>query len=257
MKLKLATAFILISYLIACNKSTTPDVVQQAAPTITSFAPTKDTIGGNITISGTNFSTTTSENVVKFNGIVATIISASTTKIVVKVPSGLTTGGPISVTIAGQSATSSSNFRLLSTNEVFIIGNWTYKNSVRSDTVRNGNVITYASSNQVSNFNPILDYLIFTDSGKVYSAQSGWGVGFSGVFYKDTINYTMTNNKIFLSYPAGINSYGTGFTYQAYQDTINIKTLTNNSFSYSRYYHSKHWTFNSGETKLSIDSLIK
>jgi IPT/TIG domain len=245
-------------YLTGCNKST-QDIVPQAAPTITNFTPTKDTIGATITISGTNFSTTSSDNIVKINGISATITSASTTQLVVKVPSGLVTGGTITITKAGQTATSASNFRLLSSYEVFLIGNWIYKNSFRSDTVINGGIIAYTNNFQYPNLSPTSNYLIFTDSGKAYSAQEGWGYGMSGVYYIDTINYTLTANKIYLSYPAGINNYSGGVSYPAYQDTINISSLTKNSFSLSRYYHYKHINITTGliDIKKSVDSLIK
>ena len=77
-----------------------------SAPTITSFSPTAGPVGSSVTITGTNFTGATS---VKFNGVSATFIVNSATKITATVPTGATTG-PISVTTAGGTATSTSNF---------------------------------------------------------------------------------------------------------------------------------------------------
>ena len=79
------------------------------APGITSFSPTSGTVGTTVTIVGENFSTTAAENSVTFNGTSAAVTSAAATELVATVPSGVTTG-PISVTVNGQTATSSSNF---------------------------------------------------------------------------------------------------------------------------------------------------
>jgi hypothetical protein len=75
-------------------------------PTITSFSPTSGPVGTSVTINGTNFTGATS---VKFNGVTATFIVNSATKITATVPTGATTG-PISVTTPGGTATSTSNF---------------------------------------------------------------------------------------------------------------------------------------------------
>jgi uncharacterized protein (TIGR03437 family) len=77
-----------------------------SAPTITSFAPTSGPVGTSVTITGTNFTGATS---VKFNGVSATFIVNSATKITATVPTGATTGA-ITVTTPGGTATSTSNF---------------------------------------------------------------------------------------------------------------------------------------------------
>ena len=63
-----------------------------AKPTIESIAPNIGPDGTEVTISGTNFSTTLTDNVVKFNGTVATVKSAPATKLVVTAPNGGATG---------------------------------------------------------------------------------------------------------------------------------------------------------------------
>lgn len=73
------------------------------------FTPGKGPIGASVTIYGTAFSQTPSENVVKFNGTVATVISSTATQISTTVPVGATTG-PITVTTAAGTAASSVSF---------------------------------------------------------------------------------------------------------------------------------------------------
>ena len=76
------------------------------APAITSFTPTSGPVGTSVIISGTNF---TGATPVKFNGTSATFAVNSDTQITATVPSAATTG-PISVTTAGGTATSATNY---------------------------------------------------------------------------------------------------------------------------------------------------
>ena len=78
-------------------------------PTITSFSPTSGAIGSTVTITGTNFSSTPSNNIVYFGAVKATITAASTTSISVTVPAGASYL-PISVTTNGLSAYSLNSF---------------------------------------------------------------------------------------------------------------------------------------------------
>jgi len=66
-------------------------------PTITSFAPTSGVVGTSVIIKGTNFSTVSTNNIVYFGAVRATVTSASSTQLTVTVPSGATFQ-PISVT---------------------------------------------------------------------------------------------------------------------------------------------------------------
>ena len=80
-----------------------------ANPTITSFLPASGPVGTQVVITGTNFSPTTTDNSIQFNGITAYVVSSTSTTITTIVPPGATTG-PISVTVNNNTATSASNF---------------------------------------------------------------------------------------------------------------------------------------------------
>ncbi|MDJ1495146.1 IPT/TIG domain-containing protein [Cytophagaceae bacterium DM2B3-1] len=76
---------------------------------IASITPQQGTVGTEVTITGTKFSATAADNVVKFDGITAAIKSATSSKLVVIVPEG-TTAGKITVTVSGQTVNSASSF---------------------------------------------------------------------------------------------------------------------------------------------------
>lgn len=80
-----------------------------AIPTIISFTPTSGAVGNIVTITGTNFSTTPTDNLAMFNGATAMVTASTTTSITVIVLAGATTG-KITVTVGGNTATSASNF---------------------------------------------------------------------------------------------------------------------------------------------------
>jgi hypothetical protein len=61
------------------------------APTLTSFSPTKAVPGSNITLTGTGFNPTLSQNTVWIGASKATISAATTTSITARVPVGATT----------------------------------------------------------------------------------------------------------------------------------------------------------------------
>ncbi|HEX3747122.1 MAG TPA: IPT/TIG domain-containing protein [Bryobacteraceae bacterium] len=72
---------------------------------ILNLAPQRGNAGATVTIYGQNFSSVSSGDTVLFNGVTATVVSASPTAIVVQVPSGVSTG-PVSITVAGNTVTS-------------------------------------------------------------------------------------------------------------------------------------------------------
>ncbi len=72
---------------------------------ILNIVPQRGAGGSTVTIYGQNFSGVASGDVVTFNGVAATVISASATSLVVSTPAGVTTG-PVSVTVGGNTVTS-------------------------------------------------------------------------------------------------------------------------------------------------------
>jgi len=79
------------------------------------FTPVSGPVGTTVTIEGTGFSTTASQNTVSFNGTVAVVTSATATQLVTTVPTGAATG-TISVTTPSGSGTSSAPFTVTATN---------------------------------------------------------------------------------------------------------------------------------------------
>jgi YD repeat-containing protein len=84
-------------------------------PSILEFTPNSGPVGSTVTIYGTGFSTTASQNTVKFNGVAASVSSATATQIVTSVPAGATTG-PITVITPIGATTSGSSFIVGSVN---------------------------------------------------------------------------------------------------------------------------------------------
>ncbi len=78
-------------------------------PTITSFTPESGAVGTAVTITGTNFSTTATDNTVQFNGTAATVTAATVTSITTSVPTAATTG-KITVAVLGKTVTSATDF---------------------------------------------------------------------------------------------------------------------------------------------------
>ncbi|MBC6410418.1 MAG: IPT/TIG domain-containing protein [Ekhidna sp.] len=102
---------VLIQMLISCGKDDEP--ASPPIPTITAFAPESGAIGTSVTIKGTNFSTTTSENKVLFHdGIRAVVTDATATELTVTVPDEAETGA-IKVSVNDQSAVSDAEFNVI------------------------------------------------------------------------------------------------------------------------------------------------
>ncbi|MFQ5657792.1 MAG: DUF6531 domain-containing protein, partial [Candidatus Methylomirabilales bacterium] len=93
--------------------------VTAPVPTITSFDPGAGEVGDAVTITGTGFRTTPTDNTVTFTGpndtrVSTPVTSATSTQLVVTVPAGAVTG-PLEVTTAGGTATSTGHFIVLAT----------------------------------------------------------------------------------------------------------------------------------------------
>ena len=79
------------------------------APTISSFSPTIGLVGDAVTVTGTNFQSVAASNVLQFNLALAAVASASATQLGTNVPA-LATSGPMTVTTAYGTATSTGDF---------------------------------------------------------------------------------------------------------------------------------------------------
>lgn len=66
---------------------------------VSSITPLSGAIGTSVTIAGTEFNPVAASNIVRFNGLAATVTSASATSLVVTVPPGATTGS-LTVTVS-------------------------------------------------------------------------------------------------------------------------------------------------------------
>jgi hypothetical protein len=93
---------ILVFVIHSCkDNSTGSNENQQITPVITSVVPESGKFGEPVTITGSNFSATLSENTVTFNGVGAVVTHASLTLLTVEVPNGAG-AGPIEVNVGGQ-----------------------------------------------------------------------------------------------------------------------------------------------------------
>jgi YD repeat-containing protein len=101
-------------------------ISRQSSSTVSvlEFTPKSGPVGTSVTIFGTAFSTTPSQNTVTFNGVAATVTSSTQTKIVTTVPSGATTG-VIGITAPGGSASSSTAFTVTASSGVPTITGFT------------------------------------------------------------------------------------------------------------------------------------
>ncbi len=113
------------------------------------WTPNSGPTGTTVTIYGTGFSATPSQNTVQFNGTSATVSSASSTALMVTVPTGATTG-PISVSTPSGNATSTSSF-VVSASSLPTIGSFSPAIGVAGTplTITGTGFQTTASSNRV------------------------------------------------------------------------------------------------------------
>ena len=102
----LASVFVAV-VLFSCK----PDKMAPA-PSITGITPASGRPGDTVTITGNNFSTQASDDIVALNSKAASVINATGTTLTVEVPTGATTGR-FSVTVNGNTGVSTDNFTVL------------------------------------------------------------------------------------------------------------------------------------------------
>lgn len=98
--------------LVGCSsKEEEPVTAPAPAPTnpvIVDFTPITGPVGTAVVINGLRFSSSQDSNIVRFGGKRSVVDTASTTRLVTSVPSGVIPGpAQISVTVNGQTATGS------------------------------------------------------------------------------------------------------------------------------------------------------
>jgi IPT/TIG domain/NHL repeat len=101
--MKKISLLILISIILieSCSKDSSNPAPVIQAPLIYTISPTHGPFNTTVIISGSNFSTTASQNVVKFNGVLVTVTNATAIQLTVNVPTGVGTGN-VSVKVNGQ-----------------------------------------------------------------------------------------------------------------------------------------------------------
>jgi hypothetical protein len=99
-----------ISVKVKNSETTTGPTFTYVTPaTFTNVSPSSANAGNDVTLTGTNFSTTLTDNVVLFNGVPASVRAATTTSLTVTVPA-TATGGVIQVLVKGRKAAFSTGF---------------------------------------------------------------------------------------------------------------------------------------------------
>ncbi|WP_164732877.1 BspA family leucine-rich repeat surface protein [Flagellimonas marinaquae] len=112
---KLLWSLLAIIVMWSCGKDDDPaPPAPTAAPTIANFTPESGPVGTEITINGTNFSTTAASNTVKIGSATATVTAATATQLKATVPTGATTA-KVTVTVGGNTATSTKDFTVTTT----------------------------------------------------------------------------------------------------------------------------------------------
>ena len=106
--MKKSTALFIVAissllFIAGCKKNQPPITIPNP-PTVTAINPATGVVNTVVTITGTNFKTTATDNTVKFNGVLATVSSATTTSLIVTAPAGGTTG-KVTVTTADGTGT--------------------------------------------------------------------------------------------------------------------------------------------------------
>jgi len=112
-------------------------VVIPPPPTITTISPVSGSAGVTVTINGTHFKTTATDNMVKFNGTAATVQTATATVLTVLAPASGTTGA-VTVTTSDGTATGPVFTYVQAPADVYLVGTSIYghsywKNGVRTD----------------------------------------------------------------------------------------------------------------------------
>ena len=183
----------------ALGFSVSSATVNSTPPTISSFTPTSGAIGSPVVITGTDF---TGATAVRFNGINATSFTInSATQITTTVPTGATTGS-ISVTTAGGTGNSSSNFTII---RIPTVSSFTPSSGVVGTTVTiTGTNFTNASAVRFNGINAT-NYTVNSDTQITATVPSGVTSGSISVTAPEGTGTSSSSFIVFL--PPTISSF--------------------------------------------------
>lgn len=157
--LKLCTLLMMIFSFVACNDDDGESVSEF---TVNSISPESGTVGTEIRITGADFPSDASNISISFNGVFATVTSASSTEIVTIVPSGATSG-QIEISANGFRKTSAATFTVLS--------------NLVSDTVSNLEAPQTGGQGQPIG-GPFTKFSF--ETGAVTDSETDWDIAFRG-----------------------------------------------------------------------------
>jgi sugar lactone lactonase YvrE len=181
-------------------------------PSVTSFSPTSGLIGTTVTISGNNFSTVVSENLVEFNGITAEVTAASENNLTVLVPENASTGA-IHITVNNVTVISSSVFTVLTESNCNGISknyanNWYFGNQAAIKFENNvPAALTNSAMSQVEGVATISDangnLLFYTNGITIYNRNHQIMVNGTGL----TSHSSNTQAAFIVPFPENPNKY--------------------------------------------------
>jgi len=180
---------------------------------IIDFNPNAGAVGSTVTIHGTGYSATPSQNSVTFNGTAATVVSSTLTQIVTAVPAGAT-AGPIAVTSPAGGASSVTAFNVTGGSGAPTITNFTPNIGVvgTAITITGTNFDTTPQNNEVR-FNPTLGSVT-----AAMSTQLSTAVPFNGRPGKISVSTpagtAVSTTDLFLM-PSGFNAADIEYTGRA------------------------------------------
>ncbi|MFD0763570.1 IPT/TIG domain-containing protein [Mucilaginibacter lutimaris] len=182
--------------------TTGPAFTYIQAATFTSFTPASAKVGETVTITGSNFSTEKSENIVKFSGaqgtaVTATVTEATATQIKVTVPQSAITGKITLNVLNGGELTSPSNFTLL--NPTTNTGDWQDMDFTAS--IQESNISAAMGNGFMFAGGANSTYLYYSENGTSYTnvynkMQSANGAAIEVHLIKtDGVYYYITTNQ--------------------------------------------------------------
>ena len=223
------TIFCMIILLFGLLIGCTTETIDTILPTITDVSPSTAAAGTPIAIIGKNFSTTETDNVVKINDVTATVLSATATKLVVKVP--VSTSGNVEVSTPN----GVSNKMSFSYGKSILIAGGTFYEATLWN---NGTAIDLASENSGAK----VAYSLAATDGDVYLAGSTINSNkyLIACYWKNTSLVKLTNGpttaeakSIFVNgqdiYVAGYEINSDGVSVAKYWKNGTAVTLTNGS----------------------------